>query len=390
MRKLLNWLSRRRFPYTPLITILISEKNILHNLREFQKYAPHRVIAPVLKSNAYGHGLLEVARIIEKDIRQDPNKQNTIPFLIVDSYFEAVALRAAGIKSSLLIIGYTRPETIQQSRLRHVSFTVTSLDVLRDIQWSRRRIDIHLKIDTGMHRQGIMSDEVSSAIDILHQSPNINLQGICTHLSDSDGNNPAYTRTQISRWNTIASQFKKEFPLLTWIHVSATYGHPFSAEIDANISRLGLGLYGLSEPTARMKELQLQPVMEMKTIITSVKTLKKGESIGYNNTFTAPHDMRVATIPVGYYEGIDRHLSNRGYVLVGSDRTACRIVGRVSMNITSIDVSHMNVHINDEVVVISSHTKDPNSISSNVTLSEGTIPYEMVVRIPAHLKRVVV
>jgi alanine racemase len=379
MKKLLTWLSRSRFPYTPLIRVTISKSHLLHNLREFQKLAPGGNVAPVLKSNAYGHGLTEIARILDAE--------KGIPFLIVDSYFEAVALHAAHIKTSLLIIGYTPPSTLLRSRLPKTSFTVTSLSMLQGILETHHRVSIHLKIDTGMHRQGIMIDEIPTAIMLIQKSPRIVLEGISTHLADADGTDPEFTHAQIQQWNELVHIFRKEFSPLKWIHASATYGHSFSQDIDANVSRLGIGLYGLIEEERKMN---LQPVMEIRTLVTDIKTIKKGESIGYNATFTASHDMRVATIPAGYYEGIDRRLSNVGFILVGPQRIPCPIVGRVSMNITSIDVSHIpDIKVQDEAVIISNKVSDPNSINSIVKQTPGTIAYELVIAIPSHLKRVV-
>jgi len=383
MKKLLTWLSRSRFPYTPLIRVTLSKSHLLHNLHEFQKIAPHHTIAPVLKSNAYGHGLIEIARILDSE--------KGIPFLIVDSYFEAVALHAARIHTPLLIIGYTPPSTLLRSRLSKTSFTVTSLHMLSGILESHHRISIHLKIDTGMHRQGILIDEVSTAITLLKQSSHVVLEGISTHLADADGTDTHITQVQIKEWNTVVQHFKKEFSSLKWIHASATYGHAFSTKIDANVSRLGIGLYGLMSTATPRSDLGVQPVMEIKTLVTDIKTLKKGESVGYNHTFTASHDMRIATIPAGYYEGIDRRLSNKGFILVGTRRIPCPIIGRISMNITSIDVSHIPyIKVHDEAVILSNTVSDPNSISAMVKQTPGTIAYEMVIAIPSHLKRVVV
>lgn len=383
MKGLFTWLYRHRFPYKPLITVEISKTRLLHNLHQFKTKAPNTNIAPVLKSNAYGHGLVEVARILQKE--------SDIPFFIIDSYFEALVLRRANIHTPLLIIGYVQLDVICNSRLSNIIYTVTSIDLLRAITETKKPIKIHLKIDTGMHRQGILPEEVAEAVYILKQYKNIDLQGICTHLSDSDNTDSSYTKKQIAKWNTIVDKFTKVFPSLKYIHASATYGHSFSKEIRATISRLGIGLYGLTETENSLSSLNLLPVMEMKTMITGIKKIPKGESVGYNNTYTAAKDMRIATIPVGYYEGVDRRLSNTGYILVGKSRIACPIVGRVSMNITTIDVSAVSdIHLEDEVIIISKNPKDLNSISSMVQQLPGVISYEMVVSIPNHLKRVVV
>jgi alanine racemase len=399
MKGLLTKLSRRRFPYEPLITIEISRSRLIHNLNEFKKMVPIRqpteafaskgAVAPVLKSNAYGHGLLEVAQAL---------KNENVPFFVVDSYFEAIALRSGGFKSALLIIGYTRPETIARSRLKNVAFTVTGMETLEHLpQENRRMMRVHLKIDTGMHRQGILSEEIDRAIEIIKGNNSIVLDGLCSHLCDADDADESFTESQIHIWNRAVKKFRDAFhSSLKYTHLAATDGHYFGHDIDANVSRLGIGLYGLSENPLLTAKLDLQPVLEMKTIVTGVKQLKEGETVGYGRTFKAMTDMTIATVPVGYFEGVDRRLSSGldaskiGQIQIGPNRTRCPIVGRVSMNITSIDISKAaGIKIGDTAIVISNNAADPNSIAS-MAQKCGTISYEVAVKIPAHLKRVVV
>jgi len=403
----------RHSSYDPLITVEISRSRLINNLNEFRKIAPWNnkkdrigMIAPVLKANAYGHGLVEIAGILEKE--------KNIPFFVVDSYYEAAVLRHHGIRKHILIMGYTRSETIRNSS-GGTAFTVTSLDVLKKIgkiryapwDWEtggaggrisaflprlKRAHRIHLKIDTGMHRQGILPSEIDEAVEIIRSSPSIDLEGICSHLSDADNADDSFTEGQISVWNKIVKKLKQEFHTIKYVHLSNTDGHRFVSDINANVSRLGIGLYGLTENPTLLAKVKIQPVLEMKTVITSKKTLKVGEHVGYGNIFTATKDMIVATIPMGYSEGLDRRLSNIGSVMVnvGAMQKLCPITGRVSMNMSSIDVTSVpDVKLEDEVIVIS---KDPAAANSVVSLAKlcGTIPYEIVVKIPEHLRRVVV
>jgi alanine racemase len=382
----LTRLSRARFPYEPLITVEISKSRLLHNLNACLEMAPNRRIAPILKANAYGHGLALVAGVIEHDTALAG--KHAIPFFGVDSYFEAVALRSNGIKTPLVIIGYTRPAEMVRSDLKLVTFTVTSLDTLRDLASLNRPSHIHLKIDTGMHRQGVLPEEVPQAVQILRNNPQIMLEGIYTHLCDADNSDETYTKNQIATWNTIARQLKMSFPQLKYIHAAATDGLRYSKDIESNMGRVGVALYGLSENQAMNALVQPQPVMRMKTIVTGVKKLRMGDGVGYGVTFKAPRDMTIATIPVGYSEGMDRRLSNIGSIQIGAARTVCPIVGRVSMNIITIDVSALpDIRIGAEATVISDEILDPNSIQSIAKLC-NTNTYEIAVGIPAHLKRV--
>jgi alanine racemase len=363
----------------------ISRSRLLHNFNEFRKLAPARRIAPVLKSNAYGHGLAEVASILAKS-----DFAKSIPFFVVDSYFEALALRSAGVHHQILVIGYTRPETIISSRLERIVYTITSLEMLRFFESIDRPIHIHLKIDTGMHRQGVRPEEASEAIGILGENPSIVLRGICTHLCDADDNDASYTDAQIATWNKVARQFKISFPSLEYMHVAATDGHKYTGIIEANVSRLGIGLYGLSEGKQFKPKLKLKPVLEMRTIITGVKKLLRDEFVGYSTTFRAERNMTIATIPVGYFEGIDRRLSSTGSVYESEKRIPVNIIGRVSMNITSLDVSDLpGAKIGTEITVISHDPEKPNSIMNMAKLAR-TIPYDIAVHIPSLLKRTVV
>jgi alanine racemase len=230
MKNPLTWLSKRRFPYTPLITIEISRSRLIHNINQFIKLAPKSRLAPALKSNAYGHGIIEVAEIIEGEIRKDNKFRNSIPFFVIDSYFEAIALRAKGIKTPLLIIGYTRPETILNSNLKNVSYAVTDMETLRAIKNSKKVIFVHLKIDTGMHRQGILPEEVDEAIKCIKSNKNITLEGICSHLSDADGQDSTFTDGQIALWNNIVNQISSSIPSIKYFHLSNTYGHLYSKQ----------------------------------------------------------------------------------------------------------------------------------------------------------------
>ena len=389
MRNPLTWLSRWRHSYEPLIKVEISKSRILNNFYQFHKLTQNGQIAPVLKSNAYGHGILLIAKILEearyKHLEDD---EILIPFFVVDSHFEALALRSKGIRTPILVIGYTRPETVYRSKIKNVNYVISSLDSLIELANTKYPISIHLKIDTGMNRQGISYEEIENALEIIHQNKKINLQGICSHLSDADNSDSSFTEKQIGLWNRIVDEVTHKFPQLEYIHLSATYGHHYYSKIKSNVTRLGLGLYGSAN--GFQDKLNLEPALEMKTVITSVKNIKAGDSVGYNNTFKAKKNMTIATIPVGYFEGLDRRLSNIGFVEVTKDRISCPIVGRVSMNITTIDVSNVkDIRVGTEVTVISNNPKSNSSIHTIAKLCND-IEYNVAIHIPENLRRVVV
>ncbi len=373
MKSLIKKLFRKKNRFPSLITISISKQALIHNLNFFRKIAPENKVAPVLKSNAYGHGLILIANIL---------KREKVPFFIIDSYFEARALRNENIKTPLLIIGYSPSEILAENRLKDISFTITNLETLEElVKIAKRKVRIHLKIDTGMKRQGLIENEIDEAFDLIKNSENIELEGICSHFADADNSDRSFTNSQISIWNKIVEKAKNKFPSIKYIHISATDGH-IHKDAKANLSRLGIGLYGIGE-----KIEGLMPVLEMSSVISGIKNIKKGDKVGYGCTFTAEKDMTIATIPVGYYEGINRRLSNKGFVKIKDQLSP--IIGRVSMNITTIDINNIKeTRIGDKVTIISRNEKDRNSVK-NISKETGTITYDITVHIPASLKRVV-
>lgn len=372
MRGIFRKLRAKKFSYKRLVEIAVSRKAILHNLRAFRK--EHGLaVASVLKSNAYGHGLVEVAHILEG---QD------IPFLCVDSFFEALVLRNERIAAPVLIIGYTPLENIRQSTLKNVAFAVLSLEELSRLAASGVRATIHLKVDTGMHRHGVMPEELARALEIVAENPQLRLEGVYSHIADADTKDSPHAARQIKRWNATVLAVKKTFPGIRYLHFLQTPGSFYTEKAEGNVIRLGVGLYGIHSGFGNP---ELRPALSMRTRITSLRTIEAGEQVGYNATFTAKRKMRIASIPVGYNEGVDRRLSNKGVLSVRG--IPCPIVGRVSMNITSIDVSGVpEAKLDDEVLVISDDPKAPNSIA-NMADACATIPYELLVHLPQILRR---
>ena len=363
--------------YRPSVEILIYKENLLHNLNEYKQKYPKLSFAPVLKSNAYGHGLTQIAQILDKE---------KIAFLVVDSLFEAMSLRNEGIKSPILIIGYTSAENIQGDQLANTTFTITSLEQLQEITSRLKSVkNFHLKIDTGMHRQGILLNEIEAVIKIIKQNKYINLEGVCSHLADADNEEESFTQFQIDQWEEAVQMFKQNFTTIKFFHLSATAGMKYIDKFFSNVARLGIGLYGIN--TASFVKINLKPVLEMQSVISSIKNINIEECVGYGATFKANKAIKIATIPVGYFEGIDMRLSNKGYFKIKD--VQCPIVGRLSMNIASLDITVVpDVKLGDWVIVISNNPQDKNSVENMAKLA-GTIPYEILIHIPQHLRRII-
>ena len=374
------WLDRSR--PSSLIRIGISRENLFHNLNAYRNAYPGQEFAPVLKSNAYGHGLILVAKLLDKE---------PIAFFMVDSLFEARRLKDAGIRSRVLVMGYVRPEDIARSRLRGVDFALVDIEQARELTRTLRTPKrVHIKVDTGMHRHGILPEQIHEVIALLRSNPNLQVVGLCSHFADADTAGSKHAALQVERWKSASEALTEAFPAIRYRHLAATKGVRYAEEASTNVARLGLGLYGFD--TAPGEGASLRPVLEMRTIVSSVRTIPAGESIGYNATFTAPEPMTLATIPAGYYEGIDRRLSGKGSVRIKGVR--CPIIGRVSMNMTSVDVSRVaDVSPGDEVTVISRNLEDPNSIPQIAKLVSTDdyreSEYVMLAHLSPQLRRVV-
>lgn len=356
--------------YRTLNEVRVSRGVLLHNLAFYRGSVPGVEVAPVLKANAYGHGLEQVARVFDSE---------GAPFLCVDSLFEAYRLRDARIKTPVLILGPTFPENVRGRRL---PFEFAVADLASAEALAGRGARVHLKIDTGMNRLGFSLQELPQVLARLQRLP-LTVTGVFTHLADADNLvDDAYTHQQIDVFERAVALVREAGFSPRWIHASSSAGAFKVRSSFLNLIRLGIGLYGVS-PLA-----EIRPALEVWSTVVGVRTLAAGESVGYGCTFTADRAMRVGVIPFGYYEGLPRALSNKGVLRVNG--VSCPIVGRVCMNYTMIDVSNVvDPKIGDAVQVVSS---DPSACNSMAALAKAadTIPYELLVRLAESVRRVVV
>ncbi|MEK9177086.1 MAG: alanine racemase [Patescibacteria group bacterium] len=362
-------------PAKPAVRVRVRPSRLVANLRAMASLAPAWSVIPVLKSNAYGHGLVPVAKALERE--------EGVPFFGLDSYFEAEMLRAAGVMRDLLILGHTPFRTIVENQLPGLVFTVASLRQLQELRKMRVRARLHVKFDTGMHRQGIMLDELDAALAFMRGTDALSIEGVLSHLADAETPDSPLTKTQIERWNLLVARCRGGCPGVTWYHLANSAGFAHAGAIDANAGRTGIALYGVNPGNLATP---LSPALSLESVITELRTIESGERVGYNGIFTATRETRVATVPIGYFEGVDRRLSGKGAYLVQGHEAL--VLGRVSMNISSCDVTHIpSAAVGDTVVIMSAEKNDANS-TERIAQAIGTIPYEVLVRVPAHLERV--
>jgi alanine racemase len=341
--------------FETLNTIHLNSNALLSNIELVHKLSGYKVI-PVLKSNAYGHGIEQVAKIL--------NGSNC-EMIAVDSYFEANKIKKI-FKGKILILGYISPKNARLLTTKRISYVIQDITSLKAFAKTRKPVNIHIELNTGMNRLGLVESEIEPYIKIFKKYKKLHLEGIMTHLADADNKSSTFTDKQVEKFDALTRIILDQGFRPEYIHISQTAGSLKVNSRYANTVRLGIGTYGINPLTRGDKYFEklkkLQPVLELKSTIIKTIDLEKGEKVGYGCTFTAKKNTKIAVLPLGYYEAIPRELSNKGVVTY--EKGSLPIVGRVCMNHTMIDITGTSLKAGDKVTIISSKKTDPNSILS--------------------------
>lgn len=376
MINILNFLHKQN----PTLNLIeLSRENLINNYHHLSNIKPRLKIAPVIKSYGYGHGILEIAKILDTLYP---------PFFCVDSLYEGYELYKVGI-TKVLIMGYIDSENLKVKRLPF-SYAVFDYEILSVLNEYQPKCGVHIFVDTGMNREGIPMKDLLQFLKKLKEFKNLKIEGLMSHFALSEKTNDPLTIKQINNFKHVQQIVRKAGFRPKYIHIQNSEGllGLNLKNCNVNIARVGLALYGISNSHIPSGSIELKPVLRLKTKVIQIKNIQTGSKIGYEGTFTATKDMVIGILPIGYYDGVDRRLSNKGWVLVGN--TPCRIIGRVSMNITTIDMTQVeNPYIGQEVIVYSDNPQDKNSIQNSAKICR-TIPYEILVNLASSTRRVVV
>lgn len=357
--------------------------SLLHNIEQAKRnLRPDTKLLAVIKANAYGHGIVEVGRYLQLKHAAD--------YLAVAIVEEGVLLRQNGITLPILVLGAVDDDHIAPAVENDLSLAVFSEHTLLALQAEAQRqgkqSHFHVKIDSGMHRIGIQSEAAFlSFLDKLKDCANLYMQGIFTHFATADQDDTSYTDEQFKRFSAFVdiAHDRGYEPVVHCCNSGGIFLHP---QYQCDMVRLGISLYGSHVNPKLEEKYPLLPVLRWKSNIANLFTLKKGEGLSYGLTFTAPKDMLIATLPVGYGDGYKRCLSNKAEVLIGAKR--CKQVGTICMDQMMCDVSDVpNVKIGDEVVLIGSQQ------GSTITADEmakwaDTISYEILLSISDRVPRI--
>jgi alanine racemase len=352
--------------YHNLNTLTIFPERLEHNFRVLSALQPSIVVVPVVKSNAYGHGIKMLAPLL--------NKYST-PFVCVDSLYEAYELEKHGYKKDILIMGYVDPRDIP--RRRNFIYAVSTLEYAQAVLHSYSKSRLHLFLDTGMHREGIQTIETVYAREVLKRiAPYI--EGVMSHLSTPD--DTQISHAQISQFHRLLGELKTLGIAPEYRHICAS-GWLINVDnygtLVGNLARTGIAFYGYGSE-------DLLPALRCTTKLIQIKEIQTGDRVGYDGTYLAEKSMKIGVLPIGYHDGMDRRLSGTGFVWV--DNTLCPIIGRVSMNLTIVDISDVEGQEGQEIVFISEDKNSPLSLEQQAKRA-GMIPYDILVHLNKEMFR---
>lgn len=368
----------------------ISRQALAHNLAQFRGLAPGAMLAPVVKANAYGHGLVPVGRVLE---------QEGADLLCVNALYEAVELREAGIGLPLYVLGWTPPEQMDVAAQLGVSLVVYDAQTIRAASAAaalhNTSVGLHVKLETGNNRQGVPEAKALELARLIDSLPGVELEGLSSHYADiEDTTDHRFAKEQLARfdgaWAALCEAGLRP-RLRNFSNSAATILWP---ETRFELVRVGISMYGMwpsketcvSAVMLHRKKPDLRPVLRWTTRIAQVKTVPSGEYIGYGRTFRATHETRLAILPVGYYDGYVRGLSNLAHVLVNGAIAPVR--GRICMNIIMVDVTDVpDVSVGDTAVLLG-RSGDCVVTAEELAQWSGTINYEVTTRINERIPRI--
>ncbi len=358
----------------------VNLENLKFNFHWIKKIIPPKAkVMACVKADAYGHGLISAAKKLSGC---------GVDYLSVASIDEGIVLRRSGIKLPILVLGMILEDDVEPLLKYNLAQTVCTGEfaiILNKIAKKYNQpINIHVEIDTGMGRLGILYKDALNLIKKIYKLKFINIEGVFTHLSLADVNRD-FTLLQIKMFNDLIVKLKKEKIHIPFVHAANSLGVACYRESHFNMVRPGLILYGLSPDESL--NMGLKPVLSLKTKIVYFKKVPAGYGISYGYTYVTEKDTTIVNLPIGYGDGYPRNLSNLAPVLIGGRRF--KIAGRVCMDQIMVDVGRLPVKIGDEVVLIGTQGKEKISAEELARLS-ATIPYEIVCGLASRIPRVYV
>jgi alanine racemase len=359
---------------------IIDLENLRNNYKIVKTFIGDDVkVMGIIKANAYGHGMLTVAKQLIK---------LGVNYFGVAFLEEGIFLRENGIDTPILVMGGINIEQIPEFIKYDIDITTSSMDKTTAISQTAvslgKKAKVHIKIDTGMERLGVHWYNSEKFIEETYNSENIIVEGIFSHFAKSD-NDKEFTELQIKRFDKILNLMERNFLPIKYIHSANSAGIINFKDSHYNMVRPGLMLYGYSDLPQDFKE-ELKPVMTLLTKVSYFKVIAKSVGVSYNHTFTSDKQTRIITLPIGYGDGYNRLLSNKGEVIIRGERYP--VVGNVCMDQMMVDLGPDGEAFNgDDVLLFGKEEKDELRLEE-LCDKIGTIPYEVLTMISSRVPRV--
>ncbi len=363
---------------TPILRPTIAEVDLTKLMRNLQKVrsqvGPQTQLLAILKANAYGHGAKKLGQFIEE--------KQLAQWFGVACVEEGIALREAGLKTPILVLGSTYPfEAFEYAIKYDLAVTIASLQAAQAVCDAAAKLGkkaiCHLKQDTGMGRIGTRRGGVVKMAEFLHQNPHAILDGLYSHLASVE-NDPEYTERQIGFFRDSLTNLQLRNITVPHIHLAASTALVARPDAHFTLVRPGHSIYGL--------EKGYEPILSLKTRIVYVKDVPAGFSISYNRSFVATRPIKIATLPLGYGDGYMRALSNKADVLIRGKR--CRVLGNITMDMLMVDISAVpDACVGDEVVAVGRQGDEEITLAELAELA-GTIDYEICTQLNARVPRI--
>lgn len=364
---------------------VISLPSLIHNYRTIKSYLRGQAqLMVVVKANAYGHGAVACAWALEREANAD--------WFGVALIEEGIELRAAGVTRPILCLGgcwHGQAEAVIEHELTPVIYRFDQAEELNaQARQTNRVINYHLKVDTGMGRLGVLLSDLPAFVQALKQFPCLKLNGLMTHFAEAESLDHEFTNAQVECFNEALKIVRAAGFDPRWKHLCNSAGIHSHPDGWGNLARAGAAMYGFTRDVIAPEPapFEVKPVMSLHSRIVHLKTVPSGTSLGYGRAFTATRESHIATLPIGYADGLHRAHSNNGRVIVRGQFAP--IVGRVSMDLTMLDVTDVaDVELGDEVILIGEQG-GLRITAEDLAEQIGTISYEIACHISARVPRI--
>ena len=348
-----------------------------HNFNYLKsKLKPQTKFLAVVKAFAYGSDSIEIAKHLEK---------LNVDYFAVAYVNEGVALRDAGITTPILVL---HPQSVSFKILidRCLEPSIYSTHVLDEFikitkAQSQKDYPVHIKFNTGLNRLGFKVNDIDSIVSKLDNTSSIKVKSLFSHLvASEDANELDFSNHQIEKFKTIAKYFEEKSGTKPWLHMSNTSGILNYTKAHFDMVRSGIGLYGFGNSTE--EDNKLKPIASLKSVISQIHSIEKGETVGYNRAYTSKGVEKTATIPIGHADGISRiYGQGKGFVIINGKEAP--IIGNVCMDMIMVNITHVDCKEGDEVIIFDAKHK-----ASTLAESANTISYEILTSISQRVKRV--